>query len=106
MSIQDHKGEALHIPEGPSRYYYNQCKDSRGVPYVASLPLMEVFEVDEKYRFTDNILAYAKRGKLCVVTPPKTDFKGSILCLDATDYKNPRRSEKLCTGGACSLKPW
>lgn len=100
LSIQDHKGEMLHSPEGPSKYYYNQCKDSHGVPYVASLPLMEIFEVDENYRFTGNILAYAKGGKLCVVT------KTSKLCLDSTNYKNPTRSETKCTGSACSLKPW
>ena len=100
LSIEDHKGEMLHEPEGRSKYYYNQCKDSHGVPYVASLPLMEVFEVDEDYRFTGNILAYAKGGKLCVVT------KTSKLCLDSTNYKNPTRSETKCTGSACSLKPW
>ena len=101
VSIQDHKGKALHSPEDPtSTYYYNQCKDSNGVPYVASLPLMEVFEVDEKYQFTGNILAYAKGGKLCAVT------KNSKLCLDSANYKNPTRSDTKCTGGACSLKPW
>ena len=101
VSIQDHKGKALHSPEDPtSTYYYNQCKDSNGVPYVASLPLMEVFEVDENYRFTGNILAYAKGGKLCVVT------KNSKLCLDSANYKNPTRSETPCTGTACTLKPW
>jgi hypothetical protein len=73
---------------------------------VASLPLMEVFEVDQQYRFTGNILAYAKTGKLCVVNPPKAGVKGSKLCLDSVNYKNPTRSESPCTGNACSLKPW
>ena len=100
VSIQDQNGKTLHSPDGQSEYYYNQCKDSHGVPFVASLPLMEVFEVDENYRFTGNILAYAKGGRLCVIT------KNSKLCLDSTNYKNPTRSETKCTGGACSLKPW
>lgn len=105
VSIYDHEGKVLHTPNGSSKYYYNQCKDSRGVPFVASLPLMEVFEVDENYRFTGNILAYAKAGKLCVVTP-KGVARGSKLCLDSVNYKNPMRTESSCTGAACTLRAW
>ncbi|MGH4000050.1 MAG: YncE family protein, partial [Pseudonocardiaceae bacterium] len=81
VEIRSPAGEVV-----PLNRYTADVRDEAG---LRGLPLMDVWQVDSYYQFTDRKYGYADgRGRVTVNNP----FVGENLAIDSSDYRFPSRS--------------